>query len=280
MRQLSTDLITAEVARLCIEANYNLGEDVVQALRKAAEQEESPLGREILQQLLQNAEVAPREKIPLCQDTGFVDVFLQAGQDLKIVGGELTEAINEGVRRGYKEGYLRKSIVSDPLGRINTGDNTPAVIHTEIVSGDRLKIVVLPKGAGSENMSGLAMLRPADGVEGVKRFILDSVEKAGGNPCPPLIVGVGLGGTAEKTLYLAKKALLRPVGSSHPDPRVSQLERELLEGINALGIGPQGLGGRVTALAVHIETYACHIASLPVAVNLQCHAARHKETVL
>jgi fumarate hydratase subunit alpha len=280
MRQLSTELITAEVARLCIEANYSLGEDVLQALQKAAEQEESLLGREILQQLLQNAEIARREKIPICQDTGFVDIFLEIGQELRIVGGDLTEAINEGVRKGYKEGYLRKSIVFDPLGRINTGDNTPAVIHTEILPGDRLKVSVLPKGAGSENMSGLAMLRPADGVEGIKRFILDSVEKAGGNPCPPLIVGVGLGGTAEKTLYLAKKSLLRPLGSSHPDSKISQLERELLEEINATGIGPLGLGGRITALAVHIESYACHIASLPVAVNLQCHAARYKEAIL
>ncbi len=280
MRQLSTELITAEVARLCIEANYNLGGDVIEALRKAVEQEESPLGKEILQQLLQNAEIARREKMPICQDTGFVDIFLEIGQELRIVGGDLTEAINEGVREGYKEGYLRKSIVSDPLGRINTGDNTPAVIHTEIVPGDRLKVSVLPKGAGSENMSGLAMLRPADGVEGIKRFILDSVEKAGGNPCPPLIVGVGLGGTAEKTLYLAKKSLLRPLGSPHPDSKISQLERELLEEINATGIGPLGLGGRITALAVHIESYACHIASLPVAVNLQCHAARHKEAIL
>ncbi len=280
MRQLSTELITAEVTRLCIEANYNLGQDVLRALQKATKQEESPLGREILQQLLENAEIARREKIPICQDTGFVDIFLEIGQELRIVGGDLTEAINEGVRKGYKEGYLRKSIVFDPLGRINTGDNTPAVIHTEILPGDRLKVSVLPKGAGSENMSGLAMLRPADGVEGIKRFILDSVEKAGGNPCPPLIVGVGLGGTAEKTLYLAKKSLLRPLGSSHPDSKISQLERELLEEINATGIGPLGLGGRITALAVHIESYACHIASLPVAVNLQCHAARYKEAIL
>ena len=280
MRQLSTDTITAEVARLCIEANYNLGEDVIEALRKAVKQEESPLGKEILQQLLENAEIARREQMPLCQDTGFADVFLEVGQEVKIAGGNLTEAITEGIRKGYKEGYLRKSIVSDPLCRVNTGDNTPAVIHTEIVPGDRLKVSVLPKGAGSENMSGLAMLRPADGVEGIKRFILDSVEKAGGNPCPPLIVGVGLGGTAEKTLYLAKKSLLRPVGSSHPNPRICQLERELLEEINATGIGPLGLGGRITALAVHIESYACHIASLPVAVNLQCHAARYKEAIL
>jgi fumarate hydratase subunit alpha len=280
MRQLSTELITAEVARLCIEANYSLGEDVLQALRKATKQEESPLGREILQQLLENAEIARREKIPICQDTGFADIFLEIGQELRIVGGDLTEAITEGVRRGYNEGYLRESIVSDPLCRVNTGDNTPAVIHTEIVPGDRLKVSVLPKGAGSENMSGLAMLRPADGVEGIKRFILDWVEKAGGNPCPPLIVGVGLGGTAEKTLYLAKKSLLRSLGSPHPDSKISQLEGELLEEINATGIGPLGLGGRITALAVHIESYACHIASLPVAVNLQCHAARHKEAVL
>ncbi|MCK4591605.1 MAG: fumarate hydratase, partial [Candidatus Latescibacteria bacterium] len=210
MRQLSTDTITAEVARLCIEANYNLGEDVIEALRKAVKQEESPLGKEILQQLLENAEIARREQMPLCQDTGFADVFLEVGQEVKIAGGNLTEAITEGIRKGYKEGYLRKSIVSDPLCRVNTGDNTPAVIHTEIVPGDRLKVSVLPKGAGSENMSGLAMLRPADGEEGVKKFVLDSLEKAGGNPCPPLIVGVGLGGTAEKTLYLAKKSLLRP----------------------------------------------------------------------
>jgi len=273
--------ITDTVARLCVEANYHLGDDVVAALRRGLEQEESPMGRQVLEQILRNAEVAREEEIPLCQDTGLAVVFLQLGQDVHVVGGSLTEAIQEGVRRGYEEGYLRKSIVERPFSaRINTGDNTPAVIHTEIVPGDRLRIVVTPKGAGSENMSALGLLKPADGREGVIRFVVEAVDRAGANPCPPTIVGVGIGGSVEKAMLLAKHSLLRKVGQPSPEPEVAALEHGILSRVNDLGIGPQGLGGRVTALAVHIETFPCHMASLPVAVNIQCHSARHREALL
>lgn len=281
MREVNVDLITQTIERLCIEANYYLPADVKRALEEAVSKEESPLGREILQDLIKNAEIACREDMPICQDTGLAVVFLELGQDVHLVGGDLTEAINEGVRRGYINGYLRKSSVDDPfLERKNTGDNTPAIVHTTIVPGDKIKIIVAPKGGGSENMSALAMLKPADGVEGIKRFVVETVEKAGPNPCPPIIVGVGIGGTIEKTTLLAKKALLRTIGEHNPNPEVARLEKELLEEINRLGIGPQGFGGRITALAVHIETFPAHIASMPVAVNIQCHAARHKEAII
>ncbi len=281
MREISCQEITDTVARLCIEANYYLGEDVLEALRQARESEVSPVGREVLDQILKNADIASREKMPLCQDTGVTVVFLELGQDVHIAGGDLYEAINEGVRKGYQEGYLRKSVVDRPFSaRVNTKDNTPAVIHTDIVPGDKLKITVCPKGAGSENMSYLKMLSPAAGRQGVIDFVVDCVDRSGANPCPPVIVGVGIGGTIDQTTLIAKKALLRPVGQPHPDPEVAELEREILERVNKLGIGPQGFGGRVTALAVHVETFPCHIASLPVAVNLQCHSARHKEAIL
>lgn len=279
MRTIAAGEITAVVARLCREANVTLGEDVLQVLEAAREREESPRGRDVLDKLLANARLAQEEGMPLCQDTGVAVVFLEVGQDLHIAG-DLEAAVHEGVRRGYSEGYLRKSVVRHPLDRVNTGDNTPAVIHYRIVPGDRLKITVAPKGAGSENMSALRMLKPADGVEGVKRFVLEVVEKAGPNACPPLVVGVGIGGTMEKAALLAKEALLRPLGSHSDDPLVAALETELLEAISRSGIGPLGLGGRVTALAVHVEVYPCHIASLPVAVNLNCHAARHRSAEL
>lgn len=281
MREISTEQITQEVARLCIEANYHLGEDVLNALRDARQKEVSPVGQAVLDQILQNAEIAAQGELPLCQDTGLTVVFLELGQDVHITGGDLYEAINEGVRKGYQEGYLRKSVVERPFSaRVNTKDNTPAVIHTEIVPGDKLKITVCPKGGGSENMSYLRMLSPAAGRQGVIDFVVNCVDRSGANPCPPIIVGVGIGGTIDWTTLIAKKALLRPVGQPHPDPEVAELEAEILERVNKLGIGPQGFGGRVTALAVHVETFPCHIASMPVAVNIQCHSARHKEVIL
>ncbi|AEG14941.1 fumarate hydratase [Desulfofundulus sp. TPOSR] len=280
MRLVDAATITATVAELCQKANYELGEDVLEAFKEALDQEISLTGRDVLQQLLENARIAREEQVPMCQDTGFAVVFLEVGQEVVITGGDLYEAVNEGVRRGYQEGYLRKSIVDHPLRRKNTGDNTPAVIHTRIVPGDKLKIIVAPKGGGSENMSGLRMLKPAEGVEGVKKFVIEQVRAAGPNPCPPVVVGVGIGGTFEKAALLAKEALLRPLGQPHPDTEIACLERELLEAINNLGIGPQGLGGRTTALAVHVEVFPCHIASLPVAVNINCHASRHKEAIL
>ncbi len=281
MRELNVDVITNTVEKLCIESNYFLPRDVKKALEDAVLKEESPVGRETLLDILKNAEIAERNQVPICQDTGLTVVFAELGQDLRLVGGDFYEAINEGVRRGYKNGYLRKSAVNDPfLVRKNTGDNTPAIIHTTIVKGDKLKIVFAPKGGGSENMSALRMLTPAEGVDGIKKFVIDTVDKAGSNPCPPVIVGVGIGGTVEMTALIAKKALLRTVGEHNPSPEVAKLENELLEEINNLGIGPQGFGGRITALAVNIETFPAHLASMPVAVNIQCHAARHKEAVL
>jgi len=265
---------------LCQEANYFLGEDVLRSFEEGIKKEISLTGKDVFRQLIKNAEIAREEKVPMCQDTGFAVVFLDLGQDVKIEGGDLYEAVNEGVRIGYKEGYLRKSIVADPLNRVNTGDNTPAIIHTEIVPGDSLKITVAPKGGGGENMSALKMLKPSEGVEGVKRFVVDTVSAAGSNPCPPVVVGVGIGGTFEKSAILAKKALLRPVGERSSRPELAELEAELLEEINKLGIGPQGFGGTVTALDVHVEVYATHIACLPVAVNINCHATRHKSAVL
>jgi len=280
MRELQAKEITSAVKRLCMEANYYLGEDVLNAIKEGLKKEESPLGKDILQQIIENAEIAAKEEVPICQDTGFAVIFVELGQEVRVVNGDFNEAINEGVRQGYTDGYLRKSIVQDPIGRKNTGDNTPAVIHLEIVPGDKVKIVVAPKGGGSENMSEVKMMKPADGVEGLKRFVVERVEKSGGNPCPPVVVGVGVGGTFEKCAFLAKKALLREVGSKHPDPYYAELEAELLEKINKTGVGPQGLGGRTTALAVHIEAHPCHIASYPAAVNLNCHAARHKEITI
>lgn len=280
VREIKYQDIVDTVARLCIEANCIIGEDVVDAFKRALQLEESPTGRDILKQLIENTEIAKNEMIPACQDTGTAVVFVELGSDVRITGGELFDAINKGVAKGYTEGYLRKSIVADPLRRKNTGDNTPAVIHTEIVSGDRLKITVVPKGGGSENMSEVKMLTPAHGWEGIKKFVVDRVLRSKANPCPPIIVGVGIGGNFEKVAYLAKKALLREIGSVHPDPFYAEKEKELLEEINKTGIGPQGFGGRMTALAVFIETYPCHIASMPVAVNINCHAARHKTAVL
>jgi len=281
LREIQARRISEAVTRLCLQSNFELDEDVLKALKKAAETEESPYGRGILKDLIENARVAREDRLPLCQDCGIVVVFLEVGQDVHVVGGDLYEAVNKGVSKAYTEGYLRKSIVARPLtARINTGDNTPPVIHTEIVPGDRLKIACLPKGAGTEMMGRLAMLKPAEGRKGVIDFVVDTVCQAGGNPCPPLIVGVGIGATAEMTMLLAKKVLLRKVGESNLDPEVAALEKELLAKINNLGIGPLGLGGRTTALAVHAEVRPTHIATLPVAVSLQCHSVRHREVVL
>jgi len=281
VKEIHTQQITETVARLSIESNYYLGQDVLAALRRYREAEVSPVGREVLDQILENAEIAQKEQMPLCQDCGLTVIFCEIGQEVHIVGGNLNEAIAEGVRQGYKDGYLRKSMVERPFSaRINTTDNTPPVIHTTILPGDQLKITVAPKGGGSENMSQLAMLKPADGREGVVNFVVESVRRAGANPCPPIIVGVGVGGSAEKAMWLAKHSLLREVGQASPDPEVAELEAELLERVNRIGIGPQGFGGLTTALAVHVETYPCHIASMPVAINIQCHSARHKEAVL
>lgn len=280
MREVSVKDIIASVKELCIEANYQLGEDVEQVLKEGYKKEESPTSKETLSQILENVQISRQGEFPLCQDTGFAVVFVDMGDQVFVKDGNLFEAINEGVRQGYKEGYLRKSILGDPIQRKNTGDNTPAVIHLNIVKGDKLKIIVAPKGGGSENMSEVKMMKPADGVEGVKEFVIDMVRRSGSNPCPPIIVGVGIGGTFEKCAEIAKRALLRIVGSQNPNPFYANLEKELFEKINNLGIGPQGFGGRVTALAVHIETFPCHIASFPAAVNIQCHAARHKEAVI
>ena len=281
MREIHTDQITETVARLCIDSNYFLGQDVLAALRRYRQAEISPVGREVLDQILENAEIARTEQMPLCQDCGLTVIFLELGQDVHITGGDLNEALAQGVRDGYQDGYLRKSMVDRPFSaRINTKDNTPPVIHTTVVPGNQLKITVAPKGGGSENMSQLAMLKPADGREGVIKFVVEAVRTAGANPCPPIIVGVGVGGSAEKAVWLAKHSLLREVGESSPDPEVAELEADILERVNRIGIGPQGFGGLTTALAVHVETFPCHIASMPVAVNIQCHSARHKEAVL
>ncbi|MDD4857191.1 MAG: fumarate hydratase [Candidatus Krumholzibacteria bacterium] len=280
MREISAKKIADVVARLSMEANYDLEHDVLEALERGLGAEISPVGKEIFNQLLENAAIARNERMPICQDTGLAVIFVDLGQDAHVTGGLLDEAINEGVRRGYTEGYLRKSVLGDPLRRVNTKDNTPAVIHTRIVPGDRLRLWVVPKGGGSENMSKIAMLKPADGIEGVKKFVAESVRIASANPCPPIVVGVGIGGSFEQCAENAKRALLRTIGSAHPDAFYADLEGELLRIINDLGVGPMGLGGRITALAVHIEAAPCHIASLPVAVNINCHAARHKTAVL
>jgi len=279
MKQISCKVITDQVKKMCMEANFDLGEDVLQAFTTAREKEEAPIGREIMDLLIENARIAKDESIPMCQDTGFAVFFVELGEAVHIIDGSLMDALNEGVRQGYGEGYLRKSICH-PFTRKNTGDNTPAVVHVELVPGDRLKIIFAPKGGGSENMSRVTMLRPSDGKKGIKDFVVTRVKESGANPCPPTIVGVGIGGTFEKAALLAKKALLRPLGSASPDPEIAAFEQEIFEAINNLGIGPQGFGGRTTSLAVHIELFPCHIASLPVAVNINCHAHRHKEVIL
>ncbi len=279
MKQIQSTEITNQVAKLCQEANFDLGEDVIIALKKAIEAESSPIAIDVLNQIIENAGIAKAERVPICQDCGVAVFFIEIGQDVHVVG-DINKAIEEGVRLGYQEGYLRKSMVKSPLRRVNTGDNTPPVVHYRIVSGDKLRIIFAPKGAGSENMSMLRMLTPSDGVEGIRKFVLECVQKAGPNPCPPIIVGVGIGGTFEKAAIMAKEALLRPIGQLSSDDDVASLERELLRDVNSLGIGASGFGGKTTALAVHIKTYPCHIGSLPVAVNMNCHAARHKEIVM
>ncbi|WP_295940148.1 fumarate hydratase [uncultured Alistipes sp.] len=280
MREINSDRITELVERLCIEANCCLTEDIYACLKKCRSVERSELGRGILDTLVENADIARCETAPICQDTGMTVVFVEIGQDVHVIGVPLEEAINEGVRRGYEKGYLRKSVVRDPLDRVNTKDNTPAVVHYEIVPGDSLRITVAPKGFGSENMSQLRMLKPSQGLDGVKEFVIRTVSEAGANPCPPIIVGVGIGGTMERAAYLSKKALLRPVGEHNPKPELAELEAELLGAVNALGIGPAGFGGSTTALAVNVLTYATHIAGLPVSVNIGCHATRHAEGTL
>ncbi len=279
MRRIKVETIITAVKEAAIAANYELDEDMLAAFARGEEQEESPAGREIFRQLMENARIAARERIPLCQDCGLAVIFAEVGQDLRIEGGDFQEALQEGVRQGYAEGFLRKSLCH-PLTRKNTGDNTPAVIHTDIVPGDRLKLTVVSKGGGSENGSKLFMLKPAEGLAGIKDRVLATVAEAGPNVCPPIILGVGIGGNFERSAMLAKKALLRKLTDRHPDPEVAALEEELLEAVNNLGIGPAGLGGRITALGVKILMQPCHIASLPLAVNIQCHSSRHKEVVL
>ncbi|MCM8710760.1 fumarate hydratase [Clostridium sp. SYSU_GA19001] len=280
MREIHVSEITKAVRKLCIDANYFLSDDIKQKLEEAYNDEKWTIAKDILEKLLVNADIAKNENMPMCQDTGMTCVFIELGQDVHIVGGSLQEAINEGVRQGYAEGFLRKSVVKDPLDRVNTKDNTPAVINYEVVTGDKLKITISPKGFGSENMSQLKMLTPSSGVEGVKNFVIKTVKEAGPNPCPPMIIGVGIGGNFEKAATIAKKALLRPITERNSNPYYAALEEELLEKINSLGIGPQGFGGKTTALAVNIETYPTHIAGLPVAVNISCHATRHAEIEL
>lgn len=281
MREIDVAEVASAVAKLSMDACYHLGDDVVGFFRRALETEESEAGRDVFRSLLENAEIARREDMPLCQDTGLAVVFLEVGQDVHFTGGDLEAAVDEGVRRGYSDGYLRKSSVRAPFSeRKNTGDNTPAIVHTRIVGGDSVKITLAPKGGGAENMSALSMLKPAQGRKGVVDFVVDTVGKAGPNACPPMVVGVGVGGTFERAAYLAKKALMRNIGSANPEPRLAELEDELEARCNDLGIGPQGLGGRITVMDVFVEEAPAHIASLPVAVNIQCHSARHKEVVL
>ena len=280
MREVSVSEITKNIREMCIEANHFLSPDMKQVFDEAVSREESPLGKQILNQLEENLRIAGEDMIPICQDTGMAVVFVKAGQEVHFTGGSLTEAVNEGVRQGYVEGFLRKSVVQDPIDRVNTGDNTPAVLHYEIVEGDQVEITVAPKGFGSENMSRVLMLKPADGIEGVKEAILTAVRDAGPNACPPMVVGVGIGGTFEKCALMAKHALTRDLSEEAPVPYVRELEKEMLERINGLGIGPGGLGGRITAFAVNIETYPTHIAGLPVAVNICCHVNRHAHRVI
>ncbi len=280
MREIDVAVVSAAVAEMCKEANYYLGDDVTKAFEKGLAEEVSPVGREVFKQLLENARIAREEEVPMCQDTGTAVLFVELGQDVRLTGGDFNEALNAGVRSGYAEGYLRKSIVKDPLQRVNSGDNTPAVVHLQIVPGDQIKITLAPKGGGSENMSAVKMLTPSQGSQGLIDFVVDTASRAGSNPCPPIVVGVGFGGNFEKVAYLAKKALLRPLGEPNGDPFYADLEKEMLEQINNTGIGPQGFGGRFTALAVHIEAYPCHIACMPAAVNINCHASRHAGRVI
>lgn len=280
MREISVNEIIETVKKLCIETNYYASTDIIEALENGLANEEYQIGQEILEQLIQNAQIAREKKMPICQDTGMAIVFCEVGLGVKIVGGDLTESINEGVRRGYREGYLRKSVVEDPFYRVNTKDNTPAIIHYDLISGDCVKITVAPKGFGSENMSKIHMLVPSDGIEGAKRVILETIQQAGGNACPPMVVGVGIGGSFEKSALLAKKALLRSINEPSNIPYVQELEKEMYEKANQLGIGPQGLGGKVTVLGVNIETFPTHIAGLPVAINISCHVTRHGTSVL
>jgi len=279
MKEINDNQIIDLVEKLCIDANCYLNKDIEQELSKRLDSEDSPLGKNVIETIIENAKIAREDQVPICQDTGMAVVFVELGNGVHF-SGDLEEAINEGVRRGYKKGYLRNSVVKDPIDRVNTNDNTPAVIHYSVTTGDKIKIAVAPKGFGSENMSALAMLTPSDGIEGIKKFVVDTVSKAGGNPCPPVIVGVGVGGTMEKCALLSKKALLRPVGSVNANEFWRSVEKELLEKINSLGIGPAGFGGKTTALSVNIETFPTHIAGLPVAVNIGCHATRHAEGVL
>ncbi|MGL4791557.1 MAG: fumarate hydratase [Anaerotignaceae bacterium] len=275
MRQITTEKIIGAVKEMCINSNYYLNKDVYEALEKAKEKEASPVGCEMLCQLIKNADIAKENNVPICQDTGLAVVFVTMGQDVQVVGGSIKDAINEGVRQGYEEGYLRKSVVGDPFIRVNTKDNTPAIIHFDIVEGDVFKIEIAPKGAGSENMSKIFMLKPSDGIEGAKKAILETIEAAGPNPCPPMIIGVGCGGNFETAALLAKKALLRPVGAHSEKPHIKEMEIELLEKINKTGIGPQGLGGTTTALGINIESFPTHIACMPIAINISCHVTRH-----
>ncbi|MBM4446539.1 MAG: fumarate hydratase [Chloroflexi bacterium] len=281
MRDIDCKQITETISNLFQEACLYLPEDVLTALKQAREKEESPVAKDVLAQMLENTEISTKEKIPLCQDTGAAVVLLEMGQEVHITGGDLYTCINEGVRQGYDKGYLRKSMVNQPFSaRVNTKDNTPAIIHTDIVPGDKLKISVIPKGGGSENCSRLTVMPPAKGRQGIIDFVVNLVNESGSNPCPPIIIGLGIGGTTDKTMAMAKKALLRKVGEPNRDPEVAELEKEILQRVNNLGIGPMGYGGRTTALAVHAEVFPAHIASMPVAVNIQCWCARHKEAIL
>ena len=280
MRELNVDIITQNIKEMCIEANHFLTDDMKKVFKNAVATEESPLGKKVLNQLNENLDIAGNDMIPICQDTGMAVIFINVGQEVHFTNGNITDAINEGVRQGYVDGYLRKSVVSDPIIRENTKDNTPAVIHYNIVQGDKVDITVAPKGFGSENMSRVFMLKPADGIEGVKEAILTAVKDAGPNACPPMVVGVGIGGTFEQCALLAKKALMRPLNTENPDPYYADLEKEMLEKINKLGIGPQGFGGKTTAIGLNIETMPTHIAGMPCAVNINCHVTRHKTEVL
>ena len=280
MREINVKEVGDAIRNLCIDANYNLGSDISEALRKARENEPYLIARDVLDKIITNSEIAANDKMPMCQDTGMACVFLEVGQEVHFAKGLLEDAINDGVKRGYEEGYLRKSVVKDPIDRVNTKDNTPALIYYDIVEGDKVKITLAPKGFGSENMSRIGMLKPADGLQGVKDFIIETVKLAGPNPCPPMVIGVGIGGSFDKAAYLAKKALIRPINTSNSSAFYKDLEVELLDEINKLGIGPQGFGGKTTALGLNIETYPTHIAGLPVAVNINCHATRHKEIIL
>jgi fumarate hydratase subunit alpha len=279
MRNFDVKIVSEEIEKLCMNANFYIPKDVMNSLVDSLEKEESPVAKDILSQIIENDKLAQENLVPMCQDTGLTVVFLEIGRDVHL-NGDIYEAINTGVKNGYEKGYLRKSIVQDPFNRVNTKDNTPAIIHTKIVDGDKIKIVVAPKGGGSENMSTVKMMKPSDGVEGVKKFVLDFIDNAGGNPCPPIVVGIGIGGNLEKSALLAKEALLREINDINPIEFYKDLEEELLEKINKLGIGPMGLGGRTTCLSVKIKAHPCHIAQLPVAININCHAARHKEVIL